>query len=152
MAFLIRPLSPDDHPQWKTLWADYNAFYGRSDDTALPASVVSETRSRLLDYNEPIFGFVAGSDDTLLGLAHVVLHRNLIQIADTCYLQDLFTTPDARGQGVARALIDTVASFCASRGIEDIYWHTQISNAAARRLYDTLATDTGFTVYRKPLA
>ena len=42
----------------------------------------------------------------LLGLAHAIFHRSTTQPTPNCYLQDLFTAPEARGQGVARALIE----------------------------------------------
>jgi len=63
-------------------------------------------------------------------------------------MQDLFTSPDARGRGVARALIDGVVAMCRSRDVGDIYWHTQAENAVARRLYDRIGKNTDFVVYR----
>lgn len=85
-------------------------------------------------------------------LAHVVFHPNLIQREPTCYMQDLFTVPEARGAGVAGALIEAVCSLCRARGAVDVYWHTHESNHAARCLYDRVARNTDFLVYRiKPL-
>ncbi|MEL6508288.1 MAG: GNAT family N-acetyltransferase [Pseudomonadota bacterium] len=58
------------------------------------------------------------------------------------------TAPTARGFGVARSLIDGVKTMCEARNVMDVYWHTQSDNAAARLLYDRLAQNTGFVVYR----
>jgi GNAT superfamily N-acetyltransferase len=117
----------------------------------LPLPVIETTWSRLLDPSEPVHGLVADNGMQLVGLAHVVFHRNLLQVRDTCYLQDLFTIPEMRGRGVAQSLIQAVSELCVAREVTDIYWHTHDSNAAARRLYDRIALDTGFVVYRKPL-
>lgn len=36
-------------------------------------------------------------------------------------------------------------------GAHKVYWLTQSGNATARRLYDSLATDTGFVHYQMEL-
>lgn len=150
-ALHIRSAQQDDYPQWKILWDDYNAFYGRSGATALPLQITHATWSRIHDASEPVHALVAESEGKLLGLAHYLYHRNTILIGPTCYLQDLFTTEAARGRGVARALIEELYRRAADEGAERVYWHTHHSNATARRLYDTLAIDSGFIVYRKNL-
>ncbi|RAN43972.1 GNAT family acetyltransferase [Herbaspirillum rubrisubalbicans] len=150
-ALHIRSTQQDDYPQWKILWDDYNAFYGRSGASALPLQITHATWSRIHDASEPVHALVAESEGKLLGLAHYLYHRNTILIGPTCYLQDLFTTEAARGRGVARALIEELYRRAADEGAERVYWHTHHSNATARRLYDTLAIDSGFIVYRKNL-
>ncbi|MEO9901801.1 GNAT family N-acetyltransferase [Nisaea sp.] len=144
----IRPLQPEDYADWQDLWARYNAFYGREGDTALDSEIVTTTWKRLMSDEEPVYGLVADLGRALVGLTHFVFHRNLIHIADTCYMQDLFTAEAARGHGVGRKLIDGVADACRARGVGDIYWHTQASNKTARALYDRLARNTDFLVYR----
>ncbi|MEL6241451.1 MAG: GNAT family N-acetyltransferase [Pseudomonadota bacterium] len=152
MTVAVRPLVASDFSAWSDLWAQYNAFYGRSGETALHDDVVAMTWARLLGNNEPIYGLLAVLEDQPVGLAHFVFHRNLIQIAETCYLQDLFTTPFARGHGVARTLFEGVYDACRQRGVRDVYWHTHESNSAARSLYDKVARNTGFIVYRTDVA
>ncbi|EOA03629.1 acetyltransferase [Herbaspirillum frisingense GSF30] len=150
-ALQIRGARHDDYPQWKILWDDYNAFYGRSGATALPLTITQATWARIHDAGEPVHALVAEADGRLLGLAHYLYHRNTILIGPTCYLQDLFTTEAARGRGVGRALIEELYRRAAADGAERVYWHTHHGNATARRLYDTLAIDSGFIVYRKNL-
>ena len=67
--------------------------------------------------------------------------------ADVCYLQDLFTAPEVRGKGVARALIAEVEHWARERGCARVYWHTQSGNETARRLYDQVAENRGFIQY-----
>jgi GNAT superfamily N-acetyltransferase len=61
------------------------------------------------------------------------------------------SAPEARGRGVARALIGAVASWAAERGCSQLYWHTQQTNTTARRLYDDVAAYRGFIVYTMEL-
>ena len=70
---------------------------------------------------------------------------------DVCYLQDLFTAPEARGKGVARALIAAVEEEARRRGCDRVYWHTKETNHTARRLYDQVAENRGFIQYVIPL-
>ena len=58
---------------------------------------------------ELVFALVAERDGLLLGLTHYLFHPSTTRFELTCYLQDLFTLPAARGQGVGRALYDKVA-------------------------------------------
>ena len=51
--------------------------------------------------------------------------------------------------GVGRALIEAVYAAARDAGVERVYWHTHETNATARALYDTLADDSGFVVYRQ---
>lgn len=147
----IRAVAKDDFPRWKPLWDGYNAFYGRSGPTALPAAVTDMTWSRFFDAYEPMHAMVAERSGMLLGLVHFLFHRSTIQIAPTCYLQDLFTAEDARGMGVGRALINAVYERAAAAGSPRVYWQTHETNSVAMRLYDAVAEKSGFVVYRKIL-
>lgn len=147
----IRPLQPTDREAWLPLWDGYNAFYGRSGPTALPLDVTETTWARFFDPHERMYALVAARDGRLVGLVHYLLHRSTTMIAPTCYLQDLFTQPDARGGGVGRALIEAVYADAAAKGAGRVYWHTHETNATARRLYDMVAEQPGFIMYRKLL-
>ena len=87
----------------------------------------------------------------VVGLAHYLYHRSTTRAEGTCYLQDLFTSPEARGQGVARALIERVCEEARLAGIKRVYWQTHVSNAAGRLLYDKVAKHAGFIVYSRDL-
>jgi GNAT superfamily N-acetyltransferase len=148
---IVRDVARGDHAAWLPLWDGYNAFYARSGDTALPAPVTAMTWSRFFDAYEPMHALVAEADGRLLGLAHYLFHRSTIRIEPSCYLQDLFTVPQARGRGVGRALIEAVYERARVAGCPRVYWQTHESNAAAMALYDKLAERSGFVVYRREL-
>ena len=143
----VRPVEPADFAAWKPLWDGYNAFYGRQGATALPEAVTQTTWQRFHDPAEPVFALVAERDGKLLGLTHCLFHRSTTRIELTCYLQDLFTDPATRGQGVGRALIQGVYARVKAAGIVRVYWHTHETNAAGRLLYDKVAQHLGFLVY-----
>lgn len=147
----IRPVAEGDFEAWLPLWDGYNAFYGRSGETALPIEITRTTWARIFDPAEPVHAFVAEADGALVGLVHYLFHRSTISIEPTCYLQDLFTDAQARGRGVGRALIEAVYGAAREAGARRVYWQTHETNQTAMKLYDQVAAKSGFVVYRKPL-
>ena len=147
----IRPLAPGDQPAWRPLWDGYNAFYGRSGATALPEAITAATWARFFDPAEPVHALVALQGERIVGLAHYIYQRQTTRLAHVCYLNDLFTAPDARGQGVGRALIEAVYAAARTAGSPRVYWGTQATNAAGRALYDKVAWHQGFIIYAHEL-
>ncbi|HEY9109477.1 MAG TPA: GNAT family N-acetyltransferase [Roseateles sp.] len=148
MTISIRPIQPDDRASWQPLWDGYNAFYGRSGETALPDQITNTTWTRFFDAAEPVHAFVAERRrGELLGLVHYLFHRSTTRIEPVCYLQDLFTAPEARGQKIGHALIERVYLAAREAGARRVYWQTQSTNTNARALYDRVARHLGFIVY-----
>jgi GNAT superfamily N-acetyltransferase len=140
----IRPLEPADEPAWRRLWRDYLAFY----ETVLPEGVYATSFARLTDPEVRDYrGLLAVRDGAPVGLAHVIFHCHGWHLADVCYLQDLYVAPEARGAGVGRALIEAVYAEADAAGAAGVYWLTQESNLAARRLYDRIGRATPFVKY-----
>ena len=148
---LIRPVTRQDHEQWLPLWDSYNAFYGRSGETALAPEVTKMTWARFFNSYEPVHALVAERDGKLLGLAHYLFHRSPTALELVCYLQDLFTSADARCKGVGRALINGVYERAARANSSRVYWQTHETNLTAQELYNTVAERSGFIVYRKAI-
>ncbi|HEY4879904.1 MAG TPA: GNAT family N-acetyltransferase [Candidatus Acidoferrales bacterium] len=148
---LVRELRNEDFPRWKPLWDGYNAFYGRSGETALPEIITNLTWARFFDGYDPIYALVAERDCQLLGLVHYLFHRSSTSLTSNCYLQDLFTVESARGKGVGRALIQEVYRRAERAGSGKVYWQTHETNAHAMKLYDQVAEKSGFIVYAKNL-
>lgn len=141
----IRPIIASDEPQWRTLWRDYLAFYL----TELPEETYSQSFKRILAGDAGMYGLVAISEDTAVGLVHFLYHQNFWKPGQTCYLQDLFTKPEVRGLGVAHALMTAVFSRAAAAGIPDVYWLTAETNFLGQRLYDRVGVKTPFIVYER---
>jgi len=150
-ALAVRPVARQDYDAWLPLWDGYNKFYGRFGETALPVEITRMTWARFFDAYEPVHALVAESEGKLVGLVHFLFHRSTTLIEPNCYLQDLFTDERTRGKGVGRALIEAVYERARIAGCTRVYWLTHETNATARKLYDSVADNTGFIVYRKML-
>jgi GNAT superfamily N-acetyltransferase len=146
-ATTIRPLAPTDEAAWRALWAGYLKFYRAE----VPEAATAATFARLLDPGSGMGGLVAERDGQVIGICNYLFHASTWSTAPTCYLQDLFVDPAARGSGAARALILECEGVARAAGAFRLYWLTQEFNAPARSLYDTVAQRTSFIVYRKPL-
>ena len=147
ISFEIRALSAGDRVAWGPLWRDYLAFY----ETELPAETYDLTFARYTDPSrEDMRAWMAWDGETALGLVHVIVHAHGWRAEPVTYLQDLFTVPEARGKGIARALIETVYADADASGRPSVYWLTQTGNATARVLYDRIGTATEFMKYARP--
>lgn len=141
----IGSLREEDRAAWEVLARGYKAFYR----SAVPDEGYEQTWQRLRRGAE-LHGLGAWSDGKLVGIAHYLFHPTF-WMGDSCYLQDLFVEETARGQGVARMLIEKVADVSRERGASRLYWTTQENNTAARALYDKVASFNGFVRYDYPL-
>jgi GNAT superfamily N-acetyltransferase len=95
-----------------------------------------------------MFGLLAEDEQVGgIGMAHCVVHPTTWSRRPTCYLEDLFVTPTARGSDVGRALLERAKQLSVERGADHLYWHTQAYNGRARSLYDQVARSTSFVVY-----
>jgi GNAT superfamily N-acetyltransferase len=143
-AITIRPLEQSDHADWRRLWTDYLTFY----EATVPEEVYQTTWKRLFTEGEfEPKGFLAFLDGKPVGLVHFLYHRSCWSLEGNCYLQDLFTDPEARGSGAGAALIEAVRGHAEERGVANVYWMTHETNATARKLYDRVARRTGFIEY-----
>ncbi|MDH3264393.1 MAG: GNAT family N-acetyltransferase [Paracoccaceae bacterium] len=143
----IRSLTAADEPEWRRLWTGYLDYY----ETKVTEAVYASTFARLLtdDIREPR-GLMALSGSRRVGLTHYIFHRHCWKIEDACYLQDLYTAPEARGQGVGRALIKAVYEAADAAGCPAVYWLTQEFNYKGRMLYDTVGVKSPFIRYNRP--
>lgn len=144
---IVRPVEAADLEAWRPLWDGYNAFYERSGEAAPAEDVTSVTWQRFLDPDEPMWALVAEDEGRLVGLVHYLFHRSTTRVEMVCYLRDLFTLESERGKGVGRALIQAVSDRSLEVGVDSVYWQTHETNAAGRRLYDSIGANEGFIVY-----
>jgi GNAT superfamily N-acetyltransferase len=141
----IRPLEARDRAEWNALWSGYLRFYRQH----LPDEITAGTFARLIDARAPLKGLVAERDARLVGLVHFQFHPTSWSLRDSCYLEDLYVDPGARGGGIGRALIRAVYEAADRAQAATVYWLTQEFNAEGRALYDTLARRTSFIRYER---
>ena len=141
---IVRPVSAQDEIVWRRLWDGDLGFY----EVALDAETTSHTWCRLLNPGNPMSGVVAQSDGVVVGFALYLLHEGSWSRSLTCHLEDLFVAPEARMLGIGRRLVEHLVKLGRERHWASIYWHTQDANIAARSLYDSIASTSGFVRYR----
>ena len=140
----VRPVRATDADAWQDLYAGYRAFYRLPDD----AGAVRTTWGWVSTGAHGLTGLVAeDANGRLLGLADLRRFARPSSATTGLYLDDLFTAPDARGRGVATALLHAAAATAAAEGASVVRWITAEDNATARAVYDRVATATPWVTY-----
>jgi GNAT superfamily N-acetyltransferase len=144
---VIRAAGPADEAVFRALWQGFQDHY----DMELPGEVTDSTWARLMDPACPMQLRLAEVGGAVRGFLLYQHHPSSWVVGDDCYLEDLFVDPGARGLGLGRALIADVMALAKAAGWHRIYWLTEMENATARRLYDSVAEWDGHIRYRRTL-
>ena len=139
----VRQVASQDEARWRELFEDYRRFY------KLPESgdVVARVWDWIHDPGLECSGLVAELDGRIVGIAH---YRHFLRPSTGTvgiWLDDLFTSPEARGKGVGRALIERLQEMAANEGASVVRWITAEDNHQAQALYRTLAKRTNWVTY-----
>lgn len=84
--------------------------------------------------------FCFRSENQVIGFATVYFTFTSTIAEKVAILNDLYTVPESRGQGVGRQLIEHSHKFAADRGAVRLQWVTAPENEVAQRLYDSMDT------------
>ena len=144
---VIRPVAANDYAAWLPLWQGYQLFY----EVHIPETVTATTWPRLLDPAEPVHAALAWQGDVAIGLVQWVYHRTTWSEKNDCYLSDLFVSPEVRGSGAGRGLIEHVYQVAGEAGCVSVHWLTHESNVVAQHLYNHVGERSGFIQYCQPL-
>ena len=136
---MIRAIELTDRDAWAPLFIAYGKFY----ETVFSDEVVESTWSRLITEGSGIDALVAEVDGAVVGFAHYRSHPDTFSTGRDWFLDDLYTDPAARGQGVATQLIEHLKSIADGT----LRWITAESNTTAQSVYDKVATKTTWVTY-----
>ena len=79
-----------------------------------------------------------GETGETLGFTTLYFVPSSLSARTVCVLNDLYTVPESRGHGVARALMAHAVEFARAKGYHALDWQTELGNKTAQRLYDKL--------------
>ena len=139
----VRALAATDEVAWRELYRGYRDFY------ELPASeeIISRVWGWLMDAQHECEALVVESDGGIIAIGHYRRFARPIAGSSGIWLDDLFTTPEVRGKGAARAVIGRLTEIAAAEGRSLVRWITAEDNAQAQVLYDQVATRTSWVTY-----
>lgn len=143
----VRALEREDNTAWLEHWSRYLDFYQQD----IPQDVTDDLFERLLSPASHD-GLVAESDGRIVGFVHFLFHDSTWSSDKVCYLEDLYVSPDARGKGVGRKLIEAVykAADRAPEADGKVYWLTNKDNARAQLLYNRIGKLSDSIRYVRP--
>jgi GNAT superfamily N-acetyltransferase len=142
-AITVRNVAESDFERWAELYRGYREFYRLSPDE----DVIRRVWAWLHDDRTGVRGLLAEHGNTIIGLAHYRRFYRPSSGTIGLYLDDLFTDPDARGNGAGAALLTALGSLASSEGCSVVRWITASDNATARGLYDKVARATPWVTY-----
>jgi GNAT superfamily N-acetyltransferase len=132
---MIEIVSSDNLDEILPLIKSYQEFYN-----VVPTSL-AHNKYFFSQFNEESSvgcQFLYRKEDKIVGFATVYFTFNSNLAAKVAVLNDLYVTPESRGQQVARQLIEYCREFARVHGAIRLQWVTAPDNLAAQKLYDSL--------------
>jgi GNAT superfamily N-acetyltransferase len=128
----------DQLPRLLPLMRAYCDFYNVAPDDA---ALLAMSRALVADPDREGVQFLATHDGEDLGFATVFWSWETSIAGRVGVLNDLFVVPQARGRGVATALIGSCRRRCRDHGALRMIWQTAPDNHRAQSLYDRLGAN-----------
>ena len=131
---MIAIVTEDDLPDLVPLMRGYCDFYevAPTDD-----ALVAMSRVLIEDPERQGLQLIARDDGgRAVGFATIFWTWSTLSADRLGVMNDLFVSQDARGGGVADALIAACADQCRQRGVPDLAWQTAKTNARAQAVYE----------------
>ncbi|WP_026973154.1 GNAT family N-acetyltransferase [Aliagarivorans marinus] len=145
MTITIRQPQAEDWPQWQQLYAQYADFYQVESTVQMRAKVWDW----IADPGKPFYCQVAvNRQQHILGLIHYRSMPSPLRATEVGFLDDLFVAPDARRQGVAKALLLALQREAIAQQWPCVRWITAHDNHTAQALYQQLASKTHWLTYQ----
>ena len=85
--------------------------------------------------------FIYRDNGTVVGFATVYFTYTSSIISKVAVLNDLYTEPSLRGNGIGRNLVEHCHKFASSNGAARLQWLTETDNQQAQKLYDAMNTN-----------
>jgi len=144
---VIRPAGPTDVPTILALVRELAAYERQPDAVEATEPMLA---AALFGPGAVASCHVALLDDEIIGFALWYVTFSTWKGLPGLWLEDLYIQPTARGHGLGRALLQTLASVCVERGYPRFEWWVLDWNVDAQGFYRSLgaAPEDGWTVWR----
>ncbi len=129
-------MTESDLPDLLPLMRAYCDFYSVSSGDS---ELLAMSRALIADPEREGVQLIA-RDETkaAIGFATIFWSWSTLSASRIGVMNDLFVAPEARGGGVAKALIAACRERCGQRGAAWLTWQTARDNARAQALYDRI--------------
>jgi GNAT superfamily N-acetyltransferase len=132
----ITVVGPEDLPELLPLLRAYCDFYEVAPGDA---ALLELSRALLADPRREGLQLLARDDaGRAVGFATLFWTWQTLSAARVGVMNDLYVAPEARGTGVAGALIDACLERCREHGAAELSWQTARDNARAQAVYDRI--------------
>lgn len=131
MNISIRKATIDDVKKIAALFDGYRIFYKQSSDIAGAEKFISDR----INKNESVI-FLAEENNKAVGFTQLYPIFSSVGMKRTWLLNDLFVAQDARGKGIADALLQTAQQFGAETNSRWLMLQTAVDNYAAQKVYE----------------
>jgi ribosomal protein S18 acetylase RimI-like enzyme len=140
---VIRRAERTDLDSLVPLFDAYRQFYAQAPDAELARDFLGDR----MQSGESVV-FVAEADGAAVGFTQLYPFPSSVRAAAQFVLNDLYVCPDARGKGIATALLETARDFAREAGAARLLLETAEDNPA-QKLYERLGyvRETGFLHY-----
>jgi ribosomal protein S18 acetylase RimI-like enzyme len=148
LATRVRRAEIGDLPGLAPLFDGYRRFYGQSGDLEASGAFLADRVER----RESIL-LIAEEGSTPLGFSQLYPAFSSVRLELTYILNDLFVASEARGQGVASALLDASEEAAREEGAASLTLSTARDNMPAQSLYQKAGwrQDERFLTFTKAL-
>lgn len=134
---VIRPVTPDDLPAVVEMVHELAAYEKAPESCTLTAERLHEC---LFAPDPAVFAHVATVDGVPAGCMVWFLNFSTWEGSHGIYLEDLYVRAAARGTGLGRALLATLARICVERGYPRLDWSVLDWNPA-RDFYHAIGAE-----------
>lgn len=147
----IQHAEPRHRAGWERLWRQNIIQFGAPDMTD---DVIDGLWQRILDPDHPMQAWLVLDDDqddadqSVIGLAHLIIHPHTFTLRDVAYLEDFWVSPDHRSRGIGGLMMDALQKQARQNNWLRLYWLTASNNHGAQRLYDRLAKRVDSVLYK----
>jgi GNAT superfamily N-acetyltransferase len=150
MTVTIRPALPEDDGAFVDMFVAFNRYddaitHDRRTDHAAAVETLASARERVSKHDGHIL--TAEQESRVVGMLFMIFESRDVYVQEDlrrhAYITDLFVREEARGAGVATALIAEAERIAAENGVRRIAIGVLAGNEPAERLYARL----GFAAY-----